>query len=160
VARACGPAPAGKSAAYHHDQQTHGYIWDFCVSSHIVPLIRQPSFHSLVGLSGENHDLACFNFNALNLEPSILSTLQSFRDISLPEGVGSARHQHPAFCSPSMRARMVLTISLFWLAPLRAASISSQIFIATGKRTKIAAVVFLWLISTPLYNFTVILISS
>jgi hypothetical protein len=59
-----------------------------------------------------------------------------------------------------MRARMVLTISLFWLAPLREASISSQIFIATGKRTKIVAVVFLWLISTPLFSITVILIAS
>lgn len=40
----------------------------------------------------------------------------------------------------------ILTISLFWLLPLRTASISSQILISTGKRTKIWAVDGFWLI--------------
>jgi hypothetical protein len=159
AARASGQARASKSAACHHGRQSHGYIWDFCGSPHVVPFIRQAP-PALVGLPGENHDLAPrFNFDTLNLKTSVLSTFQGFRDISLPKDLITSRHQHPAFCSPSMRARILRTISLFWLALLRAASLSSQIFIEVGKRTKIATVSSLRpIILTPFPNITVILV--
>ncbi|MET3840447.1 hypothetical protein ABIE49_002525 [Bradyrhizobium sp. OAE829] len=76
------------------------------------------------------------DLDALNLQASVHRAFDGLGDIALFEGLRAARHQ-PLILSGcfSIRARRLRMISLFWLAPLYEASLSSHVFTSLGKRT-------------------------